>query len=131
MHVEPGVVQDLQYKGAKAEKFTAANRLLRDTGFNRVLHADNISSRFLRIYFARNNMNNARLGIIVPKKILPRSVDRSRVKRLIREIFRKHSIKTINMDLVVMIRSASALQIINEVISLAQLFSQVEFRCAK
>ena len=130
MHVELGVVQDSRYKAAKAEGFSAASRLLRDAGFDRVIHAEYISNRFLKVYFVLNDKNSARIGIIVKKKLLPRSVDRNRVKRLIREIFRKHSVKAKNMDLVVLVRPAAA-QYPNEVITLVQLLCQVEIRCAK
>jgi len=50
----------------------------------------------------------ARLGLAVSKKQARRSVDRNRLKRLIREAFRRHRAKLPDLDIVVMVRARAA-----------------------
>ena len=114
-----------------AGKFTDSHRLLREDGFDRVVQAENIADRHLKVFFSRNNKDNARLGIIASKRILPRTVDRNRIKRAIREVFRQHSIKSQNLDIVVMVRQACAQEPGMQVDNLKVLFSRVENRCAE
>ena len=42
----------------------------------------------LRLLAVPNRMHGARLGLVVPKRVLKRAVDRNRAKRQIRESFR-------------------------------------------
>jgi ribonuclease P protein component len=48
-----------------------------------------------------NGLFDARLGLIVPKRYLPRAVDRNRVKRLLREWFRHRQESLQGRDIVV------------------------------
>ena len=43
----------------------------------------------LVLYFRKSSTKDSRLGIVVSKRVLKRAVDRNRVKRVIREYFRK------------------------------------------
>lgn len=45
-----------------------------------------------------------RLGLAISKKALKRAVDRNRVKRVVRDSFRRHQSKLPPVDLVVMLR---------------------------
>lgn len=127
MHVAPRAVQDSP--SSPSAEFTAAHRLLRKDGFDRVLHAENLADKCFKIFFARNANNNARLGIVASKRMLPHATDRNRVKRIIRETFRQHRIKTLSIDLVVMVRRAYAQDKL--VKDLETLFNRVEGRCAE
>jgi len=142
MHVAPEAVSDSLSKDSPpsafklpgivpSAKFTAAHRLLRVDGFDRVVQAENIADKHLKVFFARNSKNNARLGIIASKKTLPRAADRNRIKRVIREAFRQHSIKARKLDIVVLVRHACAQQpgLRGDILEL--LFSRVENRCAE
>ena len=51
-----------------------------------------------------NSREHARLGMAVPKRQLKRAVDRNRIKRLIRESFRKHQAQLRGLDVVVLVR---------------------------
>lgn len=129
MRVVPEAVQDSQFN-IPAAKFTIAHRLLREDGFGHVVHAESMANRHFKVFFAQNGRNNARLGIVSSKKILPRAVDRNRVKRLIRETFRQHSIKSRKLDVVVMVRPAYAQEASMQNNNLAMLLDGVENRCA-
>ena len=109
-------------------EFTVAHRLLREDGFDHVVHAENIADKYFKIFFVRNGRKNARLGIIADKRTLPGAVQRNRVKRAIREAFRQHCIKAQQIDLVVMVRCADSTAAKSE--ELKTLFSRVEDRCA-
>jgi len=71
MPVAPRVVQDSQSNlSALSAKLTAAHRLLREDGYDHVVHAENISDRNFKIFFVCNGKKNARLGMIVSKKTI-------------------------------------------------------------
>jgi ribonuclease P protein component len=127
MHVVPRAVQDSL--SSPSAVFTAAHRLLRKDGFDRVLQAANVADKHFKIFFARNSNSNARLGIVASKRTLPHATDRNRVKRIVREAFRKHGIKTRSIDLVVMVRRAYAQDKLGQ--DLETLFNRVEGRCAE
>jgi ribonuclease P protein component len=48
-----------------------------------------------------NAVGTPRLGLIVPKRILPRAVDRNRVKRLLREWFRGNQARLGSRDVLI------------------------------
>jgi ribonuclease P protein component len=127
MRAAPRAVQDLPSN--PAARFTAAHRLLRKEGFDRVLHAESLADRHFKVFFARNNNNNARLGIVASKRTLPHATDRNRIKRVIREVFRQHRIKVRHLDLVVMVRRACAEGAPGK--GLETLFNRVESKCAE
>ena len=129
MHVAPKAVQNSQ--SSLSAKFTTAHRLLRENGFDHVVRAENISDRHFKIFFVRNCKKNARLGVIVGKKMLSGAVDRNRVKRAIRETFRQHNVKQCKLDLVVMLRRADSQEGTTQICNLKMLFSRVENRCAE
>jgi|TARA_B110000240_G_C13338828_1_gene384592 ribonuclease P protein component len=58
------------------------------------------------LFLAReNNLNQARLGLVVPKKHISRSVDRNKLKRIVRESFRFKQKQLEGKDVVVLIRN--------------------------
>ena len=129
MRAAPRAAPDLRF--SIPAKFTDAHRLLRKDGFNHVIHAESIEDRCFKIFFVRNSQANARLGIIARKKILPGAVHRNYVKRIIREAFRQHDVKTCKLDVVVMVRRAYSKGCGTRGDSLDVLFSRVKNRCAK
>ena len=126
---EPRAVQDSPSN--ISSKFTVAYRLLRTDGFDHVIHANNVADKHFKIYFIRNFKNNARIGIIASKQSIPRSADRNRVKRFVREAFRKHTIRHCKLDLVVRVSEDNPRNVDLQIDNLNNLFSQVESRCAK
>ncbi len=51
-----------------------------------------------------NHLVHPRLGLVVPKKILARAVDRNRVKRILREVFRLRQRTLGGMDMIVRVK---------------------------
>lgn len=56
---------------------------------------------------SRGTSDVGRVGIIVPKRVIPLAVHRNRIKRVVREWFRCHSSLCVGWDYVVTIKSAS------------------------
>ena len=48
-----------------------------------------------------NVLGVPRLGLIVPKRVFPRAVDRNRAKRLLREWFRGHQTRLGSRDILI------------------------------
>jgi ribonuclease P protein component len=105
--------------------------LLRVDGFDQVIREESVTDKYFKIFFTHNSKNNARLGVIASKKLLPNAVDRNRVKRFIRETFRKHTIKLCRLDLVVKVSSGHSWKVDSRIDNLKKLFSQIENRCAE
>lgn len=127
MLVAPRVVQDSLSNPSAG--FTAVYRLSRKDGFDRALQANSLADKNYKVFFAHSNNNNARLGIIASKRILPHAKDRNRAKRVIREVFRQHSIKAFSLDLVVMVRRVGEQGAPSG--DLEKLFNRVESKCAQ
>jgi ribonuclease P protein component len=86
-------------------RFPKSVRLLRADEYTAVLRAPdiNLSSGPLRIRARRNRMPSARLGLVVTKKGNPKAVRRNRIKRIIREQFRRHAHALPAVDIVVQV----------------------------
>jgi ribonuclease P protein component len=53
------------------------------------------------LYGRPNAAGVARIALVVPKKLVPRAVDRNRIRRVARETFRRHQEQLVGLDLVV------------------------------
>jgi len=111
--------------------FTAAHRLLRKDRFDHVLRSDNVGDKHFKVFYAGNDGENARLGIIASKRSFPRAVDRNRVKRMVRETFRRHAIRMQKLDLVVLVKTLGIQDTGAGTEKLNTLFGRIEDRCAK
>ncbi len=63
-----------------------------------------VSCRHFLVLAARNDRSNSRLGLVLAKKNVPLAVQRNRVKRQIRDVFRHNAGLLGNLDLVVLAR---------------------------
>jgi ribonuclease P protein component len=83
-------------------------RLLVGAHFKQVFAAPRRSAdRFFTVLAGPARSGPARLGLAISKKQVKRSVDRNRLKRLVRESFRHHRGLLEGMDLVVLARAAA------------------------
>jgi ribonuclease P protein component len=53
------------------------------------------------VFLRANTFGFARLGLIVPKRVFPRAVDRNRMKRVLRELFRAQQGRLGNRDILI------------------------------
>ena len=86
-------------------KFTRNDRLLSSSDFQQVFKNNSlrVSNSDLLILATLNGRQNSRLGLVIGKKNVPSAVGRNRVKRAVRETFRKNTFK-IPLDIVVLAR---------------------------
>ena len=87
-----------------AETFPLSHRLLNSEEFDAVFEQKDysVSNKSLLVLASKNSLGFNRLGLIVGKKSLPRAVDRNKVKRQLREAFRR--LEPMGMDIVVLVR---------------------------
>lgn len=91
---------------APGARFPRPARLLRGEEFNRVFNARRVMSNpAFRLYHAPGTHGEARLGLAISRKVARRAVDRNRIRRLVRESFRRHRSALMAVDCVVLGRS--------------------------
>lgn len=79
----------------KTDDFSSVFRFKR---VQRGLHLD--------IFFRDNGLPYCRLGLVVPKKVLARAVDRNRARRVLREAFRLGQADLGGLDVVIRVKAA-------------------------
>ena len=87
----------------KIAGFPRAARLLTAAAYARVFERPrkSVDGNFT-VLWRLNRVDRGRLGLAISKKCLKRAVDRNRVKRLVRESFRRHQSELAGIDLVVL-----------------------------
>ncbi len=81
--------------------FPRAARVLSAQEYQKVFSKPvRVSARGMLILAVANEQSRARLGLVVPKKVLRSAVDRNRIKRLVRESFRNNQHALPDADLV-------------------------------
>ena len=63
-----------------------------------------VRGRLAVIHVVPGRSENSRLGIALTRRLVPSSADRNRVKRMVREAFRRHGVKRAGLDCVVALR---------------------------
>jgi ribonuclease P protein component len=92
-------------RDARPEGFSRRHRFSTRGAFGPVLRG----SRKLRGHLAvmhvvPGSSQASRLGIALTRRLVPAALDRNRVKRLAREIFRRHPVKQGGLDCVIALR---------------------------
>jgi len=89
------------------QDFPASRRLLTSAEFDAVFKKNQvkISTREFLFLAARNRQSQSRLGMVVSKKNTSHAVDRNQLKRLVREVFRKTRMPSI--DIIVLTRTGA------------------------
>lgn len=101
----PQAIDGLTDKQARALAFSADDRVKERRDFQSLLSARCKSSdRSVMVLACPNGLTRARLGIAVPKKQVRLAVNRNRLKRRVREFFRRHKPKLAGFDTLVIVR---------------------------
>jgi ribonuclease P protein component len=87
----------------ESERFQKQRRLLTPSDFSNVFKKSQrtVDSHFL-VLARENHLDRSRLGLVVSKQKLRKAVSRNRIKRIIRESFRKNNRILSGLDLVVL-----------------------------
>ncbi len=91
---------------SESKRFARHNKLVKPGEFQRVFKLGNLKSkdRCFVVLALENELEFARLGLTVAKKNVASSVERNRIKRIIRESFRLHKNIICKLDSVVIVR---------------------------
>jgi ribonuclease P protein component len=117
---------------SRTHGFAPRKRLLSAKDYERVYaQRRRVSDGFFSVNFAPGTLEHARLGLSVGAKMVGNAVSRNRVKRTVRESFRKHQHLLPPVDLIVgaraLARSAHNARLRE---SLAELWKKVASQCA-
>lgn len=84
-------------------------RIRRAGDFAALRHASGrLGGRCFSVRYRPNGLDHARLGLAISKRVSKRAVERNRIKRLLRESFRRARAQLPPVDVVVMAREAAA-----------------------
>jgi ribonuclease P protein component len=89
-------------------RLTRENRLLQPAAFARVFEkAARSRDKWFTVLSRLNDRQVARLGLAISKKHCRHATGRNRIKRVVRESFRRHKAQLAGLDIVVMSQPAT------------------------
>ena len=92
-------------RSARKEGFSRRHRFAAHGSFGAVLRQDRkLRGRHMVIHVTPGIAGASRLGIALARRLVASSVHRNRLKRVVREAFRRHAVKASGLDLVVTLR---------------------------
>jgi len=104
----------------KTGKFVKSNRIVKPEDYRQVFKSScrSVDDTFL-VIAKKNDLKRARLGLAISKKNINKAVSRNNIKRAIRESFRYHKNILKGIDVVVIHRKQTTIniKIINESLS--------------
>jgi ribonuclease P protein component len=108
---------------ARKEGFSRRHRFAQRGSFGPVLRSPRkIRGRLAVVHAVAGASAVSRLGIALTRRLVPSSLERNRIKRMVREAFRRHEVRDAGLDCVVTLRSrfdpATAEELRSEVASL-------------
>ena len=87
------------------QRFHRQHRLAKHDVISLLRDGARLNRASIGLKLAENRFGNGRIAIAVPKRILKTAVARNRVKRTIREGFRRHAVRTLPVDMLVTFES--------------------------
>ena len=91
------------------EGYPRRHRFTVQGSFGTVLRGSRkLRGRLITVHAGPGRSGVSRLGVGLSRKLVRRAVDRNSVKRLVREVFRRHLLKRAGLDCVVMLRERFA-----------------------
>ncbi len=92
-------------RDARKEGYSRRHRFSVQGSFGTVLRGPRkLRGRLAILHVAPGQPGRSRLGLALTRRLVPLSVDRNRVKRLVRDTFRRHVVKNAGLDCVVSLR---------------------------
>ena len=92
-------------RSARPEGYSRRHRFAARGSFGALLRGSRkLRGRLAVIHVGPGRGGISRLGIALTRRLVPRSVDRNLVKRLLRDLFRRHAVKLSGLDCVVALR---------------------------
>ncbi|APV49147.1 ribonuclease P protein component [Betaproteobacteria bacterium GR16-43] len=91
--------------GARKEGLSRRHRFAVQGSFGPVLRSpQKVRGTLATVHVAQGRPGISRLGIALTRRLVPSSVQRNRVKRIARELFRRHPVKLAGLDVVISLR---------------------------
>lgn len=91
---------------ARKKGFSRRHRFAQRGSFGPVLRSPRkIRGRLAVVHAVTGAGGVSRLGIALTRRLVPSSLERNRIKRMVRETFRRHEVKAGGLDCVVTLRS--------------------------
>lgn len=118
----------------KLQGFPRGLRLVKPAEFKRIFRAADCKSvdDNLALLACNNDVAHPRLGLAITKRVVRKAVDRNRIKRLVRESFRRHQTELGGLDVVVLSRDGATKSSNEELVkSLDKHWQRLAIRCAK
>lgn len=117
-------------RGARREGLSRRHRFRGEDAFRPLLRGGRkLSANLAVLHIAPGATSAARFGISVGKRSAKSAVDRNRIKRRARELFRRHSLKHAKADVVVTLTSRFDIaQLDTLMVELATLFESARAR---
>jgi len=94
--------------------FPSSHRIRQSKEFELAFRQKRITNKWFVIHLVNSNRDFARLGMVVSKRTMAKSVSRNFTKRLIRETFRLNSSRLSALDYVVRIRRSLTKELSSE-----------------
>ena len=114
-------------RGERAEGYPRRHRFTTRGSFAPVLRGRKIRGQLATLHVLASPGGVSRFGVALTRKLVSSAVNRNRVKRGLRELFRRHPMKGMGIDCVVMLREkVDGRSIANVVREVAVLLDRVE-----
>ncbi|HET9577540.1 MAG TPA: ribonuclease P protein component [Usitatibacter sp.] len=92
-------------RDARPEGFSRRHRFSTRGAFGPVLRGSRkLRGRLAIMHVVPAPSQASRLGVALTRRLVPAALDRNRVKRLAREVFRRHAVKRSGLDCVIALR---------------------------
>lgn len=92
-------------RSPRSQGYSRRHRFTARGSFGPVLRASRkLRGQLAVLHVAAGREGCSRLGIALTRRLVPSAADRNRVKRMLREVFRRHAVKGLGVDCVVMLR---------------------------
>ena len=114
-------------RDARPEGFSRRHRFHTRGAFGPILGASRkLRGRLVVLHVASGTTGVSRLGVALTRRLVPSACSRNSVKRVAREIFRRHPVKLMALDCVVALRERFAPEQMEPLrAELVQLFDQL------